>query len=144
MNIRLATLHDCATLAAIDAHDNPSAWTAKQFQAACESAHDTVLIAENESGECSGFIVWQTLLDEIELHLIATAPAFRRQGVASQLLANLFQAACDGCATRILLEVRDSNHSAQTFYTQHGFHTIGRRKHYYQSKEDAVIMEKKC
>lgn len=142
--IRVANVSDCVALAELDLHDNPSAWTVKQFQAACKSVHDSVLIHENEYGECMGFIVWQTICDEMELHLIATAPKFRRQGVASALLAQMFQAAHHQQISRILLEVRASNIVAQTLYTQFGFHEIALRKRYYNNTEDAVIMEKIC
>lgn len=142
--IRPATLADCAPLAQIDAHDNPSAWSVAQFQAACQSLHDKVCVCENGQGEIVGFAVWQGILDEMELHLIATAPQHRRQGVATALLAHLFQAACNRAAQRILLEVRAGNVGAQALYRQHGFHEIGRRKRYYQNQEDAVLMEKSC
>ncbi len=142
--IRAATLADCETLAQLDARCNPSAWSAAQFQAACTSAHDTVLISENDAGELLGFIVWQTVLDEMELHLIATSPEHRRRGVASQLLTTLFQTAQQQAITRILLEVRASNTGAQQLYTQYGFIEIARRKHYYAGLEDAVMMEKVC
>ena len=98
----------------------------------------------NEYGECMGFIVWQTICDEMELHLIATVPKFRRQGVARALLAQMFQAARHQQISRILLEVRVSNVVAQTLYTQFGFHEIALRKRYYNNTEDAVIMEKIC
>lgn len=142
--IRRATTADCATLAELDLRCNPSAWTLAQFQAACESSHNVVLIEQNEMGDVRGFIVWQTVLDEMELHLIATAPEYRRQGIASALLAQLFQAACEQAIYRILLEVRASNLAAQQLYAQHGFAEIARRKNYYGGTEDAVIMEKIC
>lgn len=140
--MRLATRDDAPKLANLDAQCNPSAWTVQQFQAACE--HDTVCLSENEKGDVLGFIVWQTLFDEMELHLIATHPEYRRCGVASDLLAQMFQAACEQRITRILLEVRASNVGAQALYERHGFVLIARRKNYYGGVEDALIMEKTC
>ncbi len=41
----------------------------------------------------------------------------------------------------VLLEVRQSNETAQRLYTRHGFVPIGRRRRYYQAPpEDAVVM----
>lgn len=142
--IRPATLNDCAILAMIDAQDNPSAWSPKQFQAACESPQDTVLLMENRAGNVMGLIVWQCVFDEMELHLIATETAHRRLGVASALLASMFQAAQLSAVQRIFLEVRERNVGAQALYLQHGFQIIGRRKQYYQGVEDAILMEKRC
>ena len=45
----------------------------------------------------------KTICDEMELHLIATAPKFRRQGVASALLAQMFQAARHQQISRIFV-----------------------------------------
>ncbi|XXQ68232.1 ribosomal protein S18-alanine N-acetyltransferase [Neisseriaceae bacterium B1] len=138
-----ATTEHLASLAALDAQCNPNPWTASQFQAALNAPHDTVLVAQ-QSQHIVGFIVWQRLFDEIELHLIATAPNLRRQGIASLLLAQLFQAACEHQVTRVLLEVRQSNQRAQDFYVAHGFQVCGQRKNYYGGTENAVLMEKLC
>lgn len=143
--IRPATSADCAILAKIDALSNPSPWSAKQFESAIESRTETVLVSEADS--CiSGFIVWQSVCDESELHLIATAPEFRRQGIAAALLAQWFQTASAQHITRFFLEVRDSNQVAQTLYRKYGFAECGRRQDYYSlpdgRREDAVLMDK--
>ena len=147
MSIRAAIAADCPALAAIDAAGNPSPWSAGQFEAAITHAADTVLVAENGGGIC-GFIVWQTLFDESELHLIAVSPEHHRQGIASTLLAAWFQTALSQNTARLLLEVRAGNPAAQALYRKHGFQECGRRKGYYPlpdgAREDAVLMEKPC
>lgn len=147
MIVRTARPDDCAALAALDARCNPSPWSARQFAACLEHAHETVLLAEH-GRELAGLMVWQKIADEAELHLIDTAPALRRRGVASLLLQHLFaQAAAQG-VRRIVLEVRRSNLAAQTLYRRHGFSECGRRPDYYPlpdgGREDAVLMEKPC
>lgn len=138
-----ATAEQLAELAALDAQCNPNPWRVAQFQAAFNAPHDMIYVAQQD-GHIVGFIVWQQLFDEIELHLIATAPHLRRQGIASLLLAQLFQAASKYAIARILLEVRQSNLAAQAFYAAHGFQVCGQRKNYYGGTEDAVLMEKLC
>lgn len=147
MTLRPALPEDCARLAAIDAYGNPSPWTPKQFESALDSPREQVWLAEDK-GQTVGFIVWQTVLDESELHLIAVAPEHRRQGIACRLLAHWLQnSAASGC-TRLLLEVRAGNTAAQQLYLKHGFTLTGRRKNYYplpeSGFEDAVLMEKTC
>ena len=92
--------------------------------------------------------MWQTVFDESELHLIAVAPEYRRQGIASALLQHWQNTVQQQGATRLLLEVRASNETAQQLYRKHGFQTCGRRKNYYAlpdgGSEDAVLMEKSC
>ena len=147
MLIRAATPDDCAALAALDALGNPSPWSPAQFQTALDNRHDTVKLME-DNGHITGFIVWQTVFDESELHLIATAPAYRRRGIAAQLLAEWFQTTSIQHVQRLLLEVRAGNEAAQALYRKHGFSECGRRKNYYRlpegGSEDALWMERLC
>ena len=141
MHIRPATVADIPALASLDQQTNPHPWTANQFQAAHQPPIRTLLIAEHDQ-QIIGYIAWQHIQDEIELHLIATAPSHRQQGIASQLMQQLIATAQQHHA-RIILEVRASNHIAQALYRKHQFTPIATRKNYY-GNEDAVIMEKTC
>ena len=141
MHIRPATVADIPALASLDQQTNPHPWTAKQFQAAHQPPIRTLLIAERDQ-QIIGYIAWQHIQDEIELHLIATAPSHRQQGIASQLMQQLIATAQQHHA-RIILEVRASNHIAQALYRKHQFTPIATRKNYY-GNEDAIIMEKTC
>ena len=147
MNIRPAFSDDCPALAAIDAVSNPSPWSVKQFASALAQSTDKLWVCETD-GVISGFIVWQDILDESELHLIATAPEYRRQGIAAALLEHWFRHAQTAGITRLLLEVRAANLPAQNLYRRHGFTECGRRRDYYSlpdgTREDAVLMEKPC
>ena len=141
MHIRPAPPADIPALASIDQQTNPHPLTAKQFQAAHQPPIRTLLIAE-QNQHIIGYIAWQHIPDEIELHLIATAPSHRQQGIASQLMQQLIATAQQHHA-RIILEVRASNHIAQALYRKHQFTPIATRKNYY-GNEDAIIMEKTC
>ena len=141
MHIRPATVADIPALASLDQQTNPHPWTAAQFQAAHRPPVRTLLIAERDQ-QIIGYIAWQHIQDEIELHLIATAPSHRQQGIASQLMQQLIATAQQHHA-RIILEVRASNHIAQALYRKHQFTPIATRKNYY-GNEDAIIMEKTC
>lgn len=144
--IRAAVPEDCTALHRIDCAGNPSAWSEAQFLAAVANPHDTVLVAE-QAGRAVGFIVWQTLFEESELHLIAVSPESRQSGIGSRLMEQWFQTGIQSGAVRFLLEVRAGNLTAQALYRKHGFAETARRRGYYpspQGREDAVIMEKTC
>lgn len=143
ITIRLANQNDISALADLDKLCNPTPWLPTQFQAALNNTHDVIWLAQQQQ-EIVGLIVWQSILNEIELHLIATHPQHRRKGIASKLLNKMFQAAQQQNTKKILLEVRASNQVAQTLYQQQGFQIIGTRRQYYRNQEDAVIMEKTC
>ena len=140
--IRRATREDFPAIMAIDATSNTSAWSLAWWQSTLQSDLDTVLVAHTETGDITAFIVWQTVADEIELHLIATAADYQRQGIAKTLMQQMFQAALEKNVAHILLEVRVSNQTAQALYRKLGFAQIAVRTHYYRDGEDAVIMEK--
>ena len=140
--IRPATREDLPAIMAIDATSNTSAWSLAWWQSTLQSDLDTVLVAHTETGDITAFIVWQTVADEIELHLIVTAADYQRQGIAKTLMQQMFQAALEKIVARILLEVRVSNQTAQALYRKLGFAQIAVRTRYYRDGEDAVIMEK--
>ena len=81
--------------------------------------------------------------DDAELQRIAVDPAYRRRGLASELLEAVeARAAADG-ATRLLLEVREDNTPAAAFYESRGFEEVGRRRGYYRDGAAAVVLGKK-
>ena len=80
-------------------------------------------------------------LTSADLLTIATVPAVRGRGIASLMLTELVSTAREMSCPDVLLEVRQSNETAQRLYTRHGFVPIGRRRRYYQAPpEDAVVM----
>lgn len=143
--LRTATAQDCGRLAEIDHICNPHPWTSTHFQAALNQPYQSVWLAEH-SGSIVGLIVWETLFDTSELHLIDTLPEMQRQGIATALMTQWFQAA-PNVKTRIL-EVRADNFAAQQLYRKYGFNASGIRRAYYANRDgsrtDALLMEQKC
>ncbi|MEO8311797.1 MAG: ribosomal protein S18-alanine N-acetyltransferase [Caldimonas sp.] len=95
-------------------------------------------------GELIGYCVAMAGVDEMHLLNITVAPAARRRGHARRLLAELVQQCRLRQASRLWLEVRESNAQARDVYRQLGFAPVGRRKGYYPAsegrREDAVVM----
>lgn len=80
-------------------------------------------------------------LTSADLLTIATIPAARGRGIASLMLTELVSTAREVSCPEVLLEVRQSNETAQRLYARHGFVPIGRRRRYYLAPpEDAVVM----
>ena len=78
---------------------------------------------------------------EREIMNVATAPEFRRRGIATALISQEL-----GRAGTFFLEVRESNRLAQALYHKLGFKEVGRRAEYYSSPtETAIVMNmKRC
>lgn len=77
---------------------------------------------------------------QMQVLKIAVDEAFRRRGIARELLSCVASDARDLGAREATLEVRAGNEGAQAFYASLGFEPLGVRPHYYSDREDAVIM----
>ena len=104
-------------------------------EAAQWAVADYSYIVAEIDGEVAGFAAWRGVGEgEGELLNIAVDPAYRRRGVADELLGAL-------PAGRIFIEVRESNAAARALYEGSGFTVIGRRRGYYHSPdEDGIVM----
>jgi ribosomal-protein-alanine N-acetyltransferase len=96
-------------------------------------------------GLASHDVLWASALgrlaaDEAELHSIAVRPARRREGLGRRLLEDFLGLARGMGARSVWLEVRASNEPALRLYRSMGFHTTGRRPHYYADGEDALLL----
>ena len=87
----------------------------------------------------AGFLVWRPLAaGESEVLNLAVSPAFRRQGIARELLKTLLNLR----DVEIFLEVRESNRTARIFYKSMGFQEVSTRRLYYDSPLEAAIVMK--
>ncbi len=119
------------------------AWSRGLVEQGIAAALPTVsyLVAELD-GRVVGHAVASAAGDDAELQRIAVDPAYRRRGLASELLTAVEeQAATDG-AVRLLLEVREDNATAAAFYQAQGFEEVGRRRGYYRDGAAAVVLGK--
>lgn len=90
-------------------------------------------------GEVVGYAGIWTIVDEAHITTLAVSAGWQSRGVGSMLLEHLMARARAKGASRMTLEVRVSNVSAQKLYKKYGFVPCGLRPNYY-SDEDALIM----
>lgn len=79
----------------------------------------------------AGFAMSRGAVDEEELLLIAVHPDYRGQGIGTQLVKSFVCEAISRGATRLFLEMRESN-PAESLYLHAGFEKVGRRRNYYR------------
>jgi len=100
-------------------------------------------ITLSPDGELMAYVlgVWQYL----DLHIlkIATRPAFRRRGLARELLGLAEAHARSSGGETVTLEVRTSNGPAIALYRDLGYAVRGIRPRYYGDGEDALIMTRR-
>lgn len=92
-----------------------------------------------EGGAIAGYGGGWIVTDEFHLLNLATAPAYRRRGIAGSLLTALLRAAAERKCRRATLEVRRGNEAARALYERFGFRAEGMRRKYYTDGEDAMI-----
>jgi ribosomal-protein-alanine N-acetyltransferase len=104
----------------------------------------TLLLVSESPQEITGFLLARQAADEAEILNIAVRRANRRTGVATALLLYALKELRARNATRLFLEVRQSNAPAIAFYCRHGFCQVGKRPAYYrQPSEAALVFERK-
>lgn len=90
-----------------------------------------------------GYIGSQAVLEEADMMNLAVSEAYRRRGIARELVRELISRLSMNGVTCLTLEVRASNNAAVSLYGSMGFVQVGRRPKYYQKpREDALILRK--
>jgi len=94
----------------------------------------------------TGYVVGQIAADEAEIISLGVLPGDRKEGHGTDLLARFETKARSKGANVIFLEVAIDNAAALALYKTRNFHTVGRRREYYESAEgisvDAFILKK--
>jgi ribosomal-protein-alanine N-acetyltransferase len=130
---------DAAALAALAAETLPEPWSEAGFAAEIATPAARVWLARGPAGSVAGYLAAQRVLDELQVHSLAVAPAARRRGLGRALVEH----ALAEPGLRIAhLEVRCNDASAQAFYAALGFHPVGRRPGFYLGGIDALSMSR--
>lgn len=140
--IRRATEADAAQIGALEglAFGAASWGSGNVIDGLAAPGVDTLIAAAEPRARASGFAMWRMLGEEAEILTIGVEPAKRRRGCAGALLSSVIEAARLGGARRLFLEVDASNAPAEALYRRFGFAEVGRRRRYYKSGGDALVM----
>ena len=141
--IRTAVHADVPAIADLEATClGRDAWSSWLVEQGVSGGLPTIHYVVAESGdELVGYAAASIVADIAELQRIAVAPAHRRGGVATTLLAAVVTRARAGRADRLLLEVREDNAPAIAFYARHGFVELDRRARYFRDGATAIVMQ---
>ena len=116
-------------------------WTESILKSELENENSKYIVAK-ENKNIVGFAGIIILPDDVEITNIVTKKSERKKGIVNLLLDKLIIMARDTGKGNISLEVNEKNIIAINLYEKFGFETVGRRKKYYNQKEDAIIMTK--
>jgi ribosomal-protein-alanine N-acetyltransferase len=119
------------------------AWTEEDFLRCLRQRNCIGMVAE-QGEKVVGFMIYE--LHKAKLHILnfAVHPAWRRSGVGNQMVAKLISKLSSHRRTRITLEVRETNLTAQLFFQKQSFRAVRVLRAYYEdSGEDAFLMQYK-
>ena len=94
----------------------------------------------HDNGRLLGLAGGMVVDGDVQIMDVAVDPAERRRGIARKLLSHVsYDAQMLGCTTASL-EVEDGNEGAIALYESLGFTEAGRRRNYYGTGKDALVM----
>ncbi len=114
-------------------------WSAEQFWGELAQPTREYVVAEDD-GVIIGYAGAYLLPPDADVQTIAVAPVAQGRGIGRVLLEELIANAVRHDCAQLLLEVRSDNESAIGMYERFGFESISKRRDYYASGIDALIM----
>ena len=139
-SIRRMTLADVEQVVAIDQASFSLPWPERTFRyEVAENSASRPWVVDVDGRVVAMIVVW-FIIDEAHIATIATHPDFRGQGFGKKLLVHALMAAKEEGAQTALLEVRESNDTAQEMYRKLGFVEVNRRPQYYSDNGEGAIL----
>ncbi len=92
----------------------------------------------------AGYIDFWVTHDEAQIISFAVDPAYRGKGLGNQLLQSMLKHCVLEGVREVVLDVRESNHTAIHIYHRLGFKNVASRKSYYTDNQENAITMQMC
>ena len=116
-------------------------WTEEDFLRCLRQRNCIGMVAEHGE-KVVGFMIYELHKNKLHILNFAVHPAYRRLHVGSQMVAKLISKLSSHRRTRITLEVRETNLTAQLFFRKQDFKAVRVLRGFYEdSGEDAFLMQ---
>ena len=140
--VRELKVEDSAAVAEMEQQIFSDSWSEKSVLETVQQKQSVCFAAE-KAGHLLGYLLAYHAADEAEIARIAVQKEARRQGAAGKLMQALEHYCEEHKMEKLLLDVRESNEAARSFYTKNGFVEDGIRQGFYTNPcEDAVLMSR--
>jgi len=90
-----------------------------------------------------GICVLHVVIDEAQINFFVVKKNYRKKGFGSYLMNYLIKRCEKLNIEKLFLEVSHTNTTAERFYSNFNFSTVGIRRNYYKDGSDALLKEKK-
>ena len=119
-----------------------SFWTKKQW--ASEFKKEGIeVVGLFLSNLLIGICVFHVVLDEAQINFFVVNQKYRKKGYGTYLMNHIIKQCEILNINKLLLEVSLTNTTAEKFYNNFDFYTVGIRTNYYKDGSDALLKEKK-
>lgn len=140
VHIRWMVRKDLPEVVSIEKESFEYPWSEDDFVRHLRGRHHIGMVADYKD-TVVGFMAYDFYESTIHLDNFAVRPDFRREGVGKALMDKLQGKLTCARRRRILLEVKESNVSAQLFFKEMGFRAVRVLRNFYDdTNEDAYLM----
>nr|WP_111646487.1 ribosomal protein S18-alanine N-acetyltransferase [Anoxybacillus vitaminiphilus] len=141
ITFRQMTLDDLDDVLKIEHASFTLPWSRESFYNELVHNKYSNYIVMEWNGQVIGYCGMWLVIDEAHITNVAVLPEFRGKKLGEALMRKAMETAKERGAKTMTLEVRVSNHVAQSLYRKLGFLNGGIRKQYYtDNQEDALVM----
>jgi len=141
VHIRWMIRRDMPEVLSIESRSFEFPWTEEDFINCLRQRNCIGMVAEHDD-RVVAFMIYELNKTRIRVLNFAVSESFRRRGAGSQMMAKLIGKLSSQRRSRITLEVRETNLSAQLFFREIGFRAVSvLRQFYADTPEDAYLMQ---
>jgi ribosomal-protein-alanine N-acetyltransferase len=146
--LEAASEEDAWALARLEERSFSHPWSVGDFLRAVRGAGTAVVLrdprrASEAARGIRAYSVFQTVVEEMEIHNLVVHPDHRRQGLGRLTLGLVLGLGARRGAQEAHLEVRAGNAAALALYLSRGFALAGVRRDYYsRPREDALLLRR--
>jgi [ribosomal protein S18]-alanine N-acetyltransferase len=140
VQIRWLIRRDMAEVLAIERQCFGDCWTEDEFLSALREKNCIGMVAEHKQ-KIVGFMIYELHTEMLDILNFAVAPTYSRQQVGTQMVQKLIDKLSQQRRKWVILEVRETNLSAQLFFRAMGFEAVSVQRHAYEyNDESAYVM----
>jgi ribosomal-protein-alanine N-acetyltransferase len=141
VHIRWMIRRDMPEVLAIEGQSFEFPWSEEDFVRCLRQRNCIGMVAEHHE-QVVGFMIYELHRNRLHILNFAVHRELQRRRVGEQMLRKLVSKLSPQRRNKIMLEVRETNLSAQLFFREMGFRAISLLKDFYEdTTEDAYLMQ---